>query len=281
MSTPCSFVRAASLLVVVTAAACGDGQRQVPDARAADAPLPSPDAAVCEATGYPQRLRALSVDLQAPFTLALGGTGTRCEQLVRALTDPDSRRRPPELAELDVVGVTGTCRHDPDTNRDVVRLAAPLFGGLPLFAPVQDVVAHVDATDTVVFLHGDFLPASAPRPPAACVDPAGLPATIPGATLTYAWFDRCQIQGEGMYTVAGSDAIDVGAEGYVIDADGAFRRVRAVDVFVAVANLTDQLVNSELYCCDGSTVEGCIGARLLVDALTGELVTQQARCHAC
>lgn len=52
-------------------------------------------------------------------------------------------------------------------------------------------------------------------------------------------------------------------------------------MYVAPANVTDELINSELYGCDGESLDPCVGARLLVDALTGEVVMQQALCHAC
>jgi len=279
MSKSCSLPCLASLFLV--AAACGDDHAAAPDGGRPTPDAPALDAAVCMDEAYPQPARPLTVDLRDPFALALDGIGTRCEQLVRALTDPDPARRPPALAELDVVGVTGTCRHDDVLDHDIVRLAGPLFAGLPLFAPLQDAVAHVDASATVVYLHGDFLPASTPAVPAACVDPAQLPASIPGTTLTYAWFDNCALQGESTYTVASGDTIEVGAEGYVLDREGMLRRVRALGVYVAPERVTAQLANSELYCCDGTTLDHCVGARLLVDALTGAVVTQQGLCHAC
>lgn len=278
MSKPRLLALFASLSVV---AACGD---DLPPAAAPDAAPPTPDAPpplACDLEGYPAALRPQSVDLTAPFTLTLDGVGARCDQLMRALTDPDPAKRPPELAELDVVGVTTTCHHNADDGIDVVRFAGPQFAGLPLFAPIQDGVAWVDADNTLVHLHADFLPDSAPAVAAACQRPETIPATIPGTRLSYARFDQCVLQGEGSYTIAATDVVDVGAEGYALDAAGQLRRVHAVSVFVAPANVTAELVNSELYCCNSESLEQCVGARLLVDALTGEVVTQQPLCHAC
>jgi len=275
MSTPRLF----ALLSVV--AACGD---DLPAVVAPDAPPPPPDAPpplVCALEGYPAALRPQSVDLTAPFTLTLDGVGARCDQLMRALTDPDPANRPPELAELDVVGVTTTCHHDAASAIDIVRFAGPQFAGLPLFAPIQDGVVWVDATNTLVHLHGDFLPASAPAVPPACQRPEAIPASIPGTQLAFARFTECVPQGLGSYTIAPSDIVHVGAEGYAPDAEPQLPRGPPAHGYGRPATRTHTLINSELYCCDGESLDQCVGARLLVDALTGEVVMQQALCHAC
>lgn len=277
MSKPRLFV----LLSLAVVSACGD---DLPAAELPDAAPPTPDAPpplVCAPAGYPAALRPQSVDLTAPFTLTLDGVGARCDQLMRALTDPDPANRPPELAELDVVGVTTTCSHNADDGIDVVRFAGPQFAGLPLFAPIQDGVVWVDATNTLVHLHADFLPDSAPAVPPACQPPEVVPASLHGTQLAYARFDKCQPQGVGSYTITPDDVVDVDLEGYALDNDRQLRRVRSVYVYVAPENVTPELVNSELYCCLGESLDQCVGTRLLVDALTGEVVMQQPLCHAC
>mgnify|MGYP000151953202 CR=1 FL=1 len=58
-----------------------------------------------------------------------------------------------------------------DARAEIVRLRAPLYAGVPVYWPVQDALVHVDAADTIVFGHGDFLPAGmAPAP--GCLDAA-------------------------------------------------------------------------------------------------------------
>jgi hypothetical protein len=272
---------ACSMSLVV--AACGDSANpaadapQTPaDATAADAPV---DAVVCDPTGYPERVRPESVDLLAPTTLTLDGTGTLCEQLIRALIDPTGR--PPELANLDAEGVTGTCSHDDVLDREIVRLRAPLYAGQPVYAPVQDVLAHVDATSTVVFLHGDFLPAGeAPGP--GCLDASAAAAVVPGRAMSYERFAACSPQGAGEYTIAADDEIEVGDEGFYLDVAGDLRRVWAVDVYLLASHVTTEIGNSDAYCCDGSTGnDHCVGMRLFIDAFTGETVGQEPHCHIC
>lgn len=262
--------------LVLAAAACGDGGSSTPDAPAAiDAAI---DARACTApTDYPMGIRPVSVDLAAPSHLALDGTGTRCEQIGRALT---GAARPTELAQLDVDGVQVTCTHDDVLNREIVRLRAPNYGGLPLFGPVQDALVHVDASDDVVFLHGDFLPAGM-APPAGCLDGPTLATRVPGRTFSYQRFAACVPGTVGEYTIAADDVVEVGDEGVYQDADGGLRRVRAIDVYVTPAHATPDVTNSDAFCCSGPTLDHCIGTRLFLDALTGETVGQEPHCHTC
>ena len=263
------------------AAACGDNASTVaPDAAQPDAA--QPDARSCDASNYPQSVRTLSVDLAEPFALTLDGNGSRCDQIGRALTDPDPATRPPELAELDADGATWTCTHDDLLDREIVRVRVRQYAGLPLFAPAQEILAHVSADPaTVVFLHGDFLPAGAVAVPDACYDADQIGATIPGQTLTFTRFALCQPQGAGTYDVASDDVIEPGEEGYLLDREGMLRRVREVDVYLHPDHLTDDTINSDMYCCNGQTLEHCVGQRLYIDAITGAYVDATSRCHTC
>ncbi|MBK9035311.1 MAG: hypothetical protein IPL61_29335 [Myxococcales bacterium] len=266
----------ASLLVASLLVACGSsGADPVDGPPVVDA---APDAAACDTTGYPMMIRAVSVDLGAPTTLALDGTGPRCEQIGRALLAPTGR--PPELAQLDGGGATVTCTHDDVLDREIVRVRAPRYGGLPLFAPVQDALVHVDATDAVVFLHADYLPAGATVAD-ACLDAPAVAAEIPGAPMGYERFSACTPQGPGTYTIAADDVIEVGDEGYLVDEAGGLRRVRAVDVYLLPAHATPEVINSDAFCCSGPTTEHCVGQRLFVDVLTGALIGQESHCHTC
>lgn len=262
--------------LVLAAAACGDGGSSTPDAPAAiDAAI---DARACTApTDYPMGIRPVSVDLAAPSHLALDGTGTRCEQIGRALT---GAARPTELAQLDVDGVQVTCTHDDVLNREIVRLRAPNYGGLPLFGPVQDALVHVDAADMVVFLHADYLPVGATVAD-ACLDAPAIGAGVPGEAMGYQRFQLCAPAGAGTYTIAADDVIEVGDEGFLVDGDGKLRRVRAVDVYLTPAHATPEIINSDAFCCSGATTDHCVGQRLFVDALTGDVIAQEPHCHTC
>jgi len=280
---PCLSSLVSSLLLT---AACGDSSSPAqPDAAqpdAAQSDAAEPDARTCDTSNYPQAVQALSVDLQDPFALTLDGNGSRCDQIGRALTDPDPTKRPPELAELDPTGATWTCSHDDLLDREIVRMRVPQYAGLPLFAPTQEVLAHVSADPaTVVFLHGDFLPANAASLPDACLDGDQIGASLPGHTLTYTRFALCLPQGEGTYDVASDDVIEPGEEGYLLDREGMLRRVREVDVYLHPDNVSDDTINSDMYCCSGRTLEHCVGQRLYIDAVTGEYVDATSRCHTC
>jgi hypothetical protein len=262
------------LLLLV--AACGDSTTAGPDApTAVDA---APDAPVCEAAGYPMPIRVTSVDLGAPIPLTLDGQGARCEQIGRALLGATGR--PTELAQLDADGASVTCTHDDVLNREIVRVRAPNYGGLPLYAPVQDALVHVDATDTIVFLHADYLPVGATVAP-ACLDAAAVGAGVPGEAMSYQRFNLCVPGPTETYPIASDDVIEVGAEGFLVDGAGDLRRVRAVDVYLLPAHVTPAITNSDAFCCSGPTTDHCIGQRLFVDVITGEVITQEPHCHTC
>jgi hypothetical protein len=268
--------------VLSLAAACGDDLAAVPDASPAqpDAPEESPP---CDVANYPSRVERVSVDLAEPFDLVLDGQGTRCEQIIRAVTDPDPANRPPELAKLDVQGVTGTCQPDDDFGKDIVRLRAPQYGGKPMYgyAGVQDVLLHVTQVGaTVTFLHGEFFAAGAATNP-ACYDSAQIASSVPGMSMTYGKFVTCIFKGDGTYPIAADDTIEVGEEGYFVDDDGKLHRVRPVDVYLAPGNLTDEIISSDAYCCTGVGYDHCIGQKLFIDVVTGELLGQIPRCHIC
>lgn len=256
-------------------AGCGDdGGATAIDARPLDAAL---DAPACELAGYPETVRMVSVDLAQPSILGLDGNGLRCEQLVRALLAPT---RPAELAQLDTGGVTGTCSHDDVLNREIVRLSAPTYAGLPVFSPVQDALVHVDARNTVVFLHGDFLPAGH-APAVGCLDGPALAARVLGRSFDYFRFAACTPQGPGTYTIVAGDVIEPGREGVYLDADGGLRRVRAIEVYLAPAHVDSNVGNSDAYCCSGATLDHCVGKTLFLDTLTGETVGSATRCITC
>jgi hypothetical protein len=263
------------LLLGLALAACGDDSSTAIDAAP---PIDAAtDAPVCDLTGYPPAVRPVSVDLVDRTTLTLDGTGTRCEQIVRALLGPT---RPPELGQLDTGGVTGTCSHDDLLDREIVRLRAPLYAGVPVYAPVQDALVHVDAADAVVFLHGDFLPAGS-APPAGCLTAAIVEASVPGRPMGYQRFNACVPGNPGEYTIAADDEVEVLDEGVYLDADNNLHRARAVDVYLLSGHVDSEVGNSDAYCCSGPTMDHCVGQRLFIDTLTGELLGQAPHCHIC
>jgi hypothetical protein len=262
---------AGALLGLSALAGCGDDSAGQPvDARTVDAP-------VCELAGYPETIRAVTIEQRERTQLTLDGTGTRCEQLERALL---AASRPAELLDIDVEGATSTCTHDDDTNREIVRFRFPTYGGLPIYWPVQDALVHVDADNQIVFMAGTFVPAGH-APIDGCMSGPALASAIPGRPLEYEKFAACVPRGPGMYTIAGTDVIETGEEGIYLDGADHLRRVRAFDVFVAPANLTSEVRNSDAYCCSGATEEHCVGKTLYLDALTGETIAQAPHCHTC
>jgi hypothetical protein len=270
------------VLLTLLLAACGDEHHAAPDAPPVmPTPDAAPDAKPCDLTNYPQQARVTSVDLGAPFDLTLDGQGTRCEQIVRALTDPDPSKRPPELATFDMAGVTSTCDHDDVLDREIVRLRQANYMGQPLFAPAQDALIHVGQPATVVYLHADFLATDGPTANAACLDDGQLTSSVPGMAMTYAKFDACTYIGDGAYSLASDDVIELGDEGYLLDSEGALRRVRAVDVYLLPSHLTSEVTHSDAFCCTTESLDHCVGKRLFIDVVTGELVTEQQHCITC
>lgn len=267
-----------SLALLYVLAACGDNLAAPdahPDSVASDAP--GPDAFVCDPTGYPPVVNLMSVQLGAEYPLTLDGTGTRCEQIVRALLGP---ARPPELAQLDTVGGTGMCFHDDELNREIVHLRGPLYAGAPLFAPIQDVLAHISVDDAVVYLDANFLPAgSAPAP--GCLSADAVAAAVAGTPMDYKQYQFCIPNGGGSYVIGSGDVIEVSDEGYYLDTDSKLRRVRAVDVYLAPEHVTDAMINSDAYCCQDGTLDHCVGKRMFFDVFTGELIGTETHCLIC
>ncbi len=267
-------------------AGCGDdnGSTDTPMFDAEVTPeldAPPIDAEVCEvAPDSPEMVRAVDVQLGEVHSLTLDGNGTRCEQIFRGLVDPVGR--PPALAELDAASaVNHSCEFDDVTDREIVRMRFPEYEGLPVYGMIQDLLAHVDASDDVVFLAGTYLPVGH-TPASGCLDDAAVAASMPGDELGYTTFAACTPQGEGSYTIADDDTIEVDVEGVLLDGDGALRRVRAVDVYLHEDNVTDETINSDLFCCDGSNgVVHCVGQRVFVDARTGEPVGSTGHCITC
>jgi hypothetical protein len=280
------------LSIAFLLAACGDNHKttSTPDAPPVSTPDAAPDAKPCDLTNYPQHTRVTSVDLGSPFDLMLDGQGTRCEQIIRALTDPDPTKRPPELATFDVTGVTSSCIHDDVLDAEIVRLRQPNYMGEPLYAPAQDVLIHVGHAfragllaqpATVVYLHGDFLATGGVTANPACLDDGQLTSSVPGMSMTYAKFNACTYTGDGMYSLASDDVIELGDEGYLMDTDGNLRRVRAVDVYLLPGHLNDEITHSDAFCCGTESLDHCVGKRLFIDVVTGELITEQQHCLTC
>ncbi|WP_394831600.1 hypothetical protein LVJ94_34315 [Pendulispora rubella] len=259
-------------------AATEDGAASDGDAHANS----SADPRRCSMRDYPAAACVVSAQrgVEPSFPLLLDGSGTRCAQILRALTSPDPTKRPPELAQLDAVDATGKCEHDNLLNREIVRVYPSSYSGERMFEPKQDIVVHVTATNQVVYLHGDFVAAgTAPGP--GCLDGSEVRASVPGRELPFRTYSRCLPGDAGAYAVASNDEVEIGEEGFYLDASASLHRVRAVEVYLAPTNVTPELLKSDLFCCVGSTLEHCVGKRLLVDAFTGELLATQPHCLTC
>jgi hypothetical protein len=272
--------------------ACGDNNA---DSRSPDASPATPDAVApvdppaCDVANYPAPIERISVDLQHEFDLALDGVGARCDQIIRALTSSDPALRPTELAQLDVEGVTGNCQTDTELGIEVIRLQAPRYAGKPLYGTaVQDVLVHLGRPTQgligmpahVVYLHGDFFAAGATTN-TACMDGEAVNASIAGRDMTYGRFNGCIYQSDGAYAIAADDTVEVGDEGYFVDANGKLHRARAVDVYLQPAHLNDDIANSDAYCCNGTTLDHCVGQKLFIDVVTGEVLGQAQHCLPC
>jgi hypothetical protein len=57
--------------------------------------------------------------------------------------------------------------------------------------------------------------------------------------------------------------------------------VPAVDTYLLAAHVTAETTNSDLFCCNGTTYDNCVGDRVFVDVITGAVLGQTQHCRAC
>lgn len=280
-----------------------------------DAPIaqdaPESDAGMCTLTGYPITYAATpterigveaaaaafivatgaSVELN-PSTLAVTGmrSGTipivldgtiadPCERAFQALraffAANDAMMHVPADVSMRV------CSYDDISNSEIVRLHGGTYAGRPIIGNhANDFLAHVSRTGTLRLFNASYTP-NYERPSfTPCLPPGGLSNAVVGENLTYQRFSACVPGGGGSIAIDSSDTRNVGEPKLFITDSGTAHYVREVEVLLAASRVTPELVNSDLFCCTGD-VGGCVGNILIVDEITGDVLTQYPRCHTC
>lgn len=292
--------------------ACGDGQPAgddgtdvvVSDAAAADA------APACDPGVYPLSMvptaaeRAAQAEAVTAFEAATGATveldplgavtgisgGTVAVVLDPAL-DEGCPRALAALADWFAANATmfvlpadltaRACSYDDLTDAEIIRLSGGTYDGRALIASPNDLLVHVKRTGAVTFWAGGYVPARVRPQPTACFAGDQLEAAVVGASLAYQEFAACVLGDTGAIDVAVDDDRLAGAPAAYVDDGGALHLAREVEVSLDPARITDHEINSDLFCCSGKTLDGCVGAILVVDELTGAVLAQLPRCHTC
>jgi len=238
----------------------------------ADATVLAVDGGACDPSAWPVPATMAEVrrEEDEAYPLTLDGSGTRCEQLTRALLDP--AQRPQDLEGVDPTGAVGSCELDPVRQNDVVRLHLQQVAGLPHVGSAGGFIAHVTQQNSVVWLNGQYVRAlSVPQNAFPCLDDAGIVEAVVGSTLSFTVYESCSVTRQGSYVVASSDVIEPRALGGVFVWGSGLHLARAVEFSVASANATADTRSSELSC----------GLTLFVDAIAGEILGWSAPSSIC
>lgn len=253
---------------------------------------PTPDEAAAQAAAVAAFEGAtgatVELDQLGAVTSISGGTvqlaldGGLAEGCPRALAALDAWFADEAAMFAMPAGLTArACSYDGVTNAEIVRLSGGTYDGRPLIASPNDLLVHLKRTGVVSFWTGAYLPARVRAQPTACLAGDQLEAAVVGASLGYQEFQACVLGDTGSIDVIDLDDRLAGDPAAFLDAAGALHLAREVEVSLDPARITDHEINSDLFCCSGKTLEGCVGAILVVDELTGEVLDQLPRCHTC
>lgn len=225
-------------------------------------------------------------------TLAVNGfTGTApAITLNPAITDPCERAFTGLMAFFaaneDLMHVPAdlevrVCSYDALTDAEILRLHRGTYGGRGLSGVGNDLLAHVTRSGTLRFFAGTYLPAYERTSAMACLTPADVSATVVGEAMSYQSFSLCIPGAAHTVEIIGADTRTVGPPRLLVDERGDVRLVREVEVLLAAGRVTPEQINSDLFCCSGPTLDGCVGKILVVDEVTAEVIEQRTRCHTC
>jgi hypothetical protein len=266
--------RAAALITLVVAAACGDNGATAVDAGRADARVPPPDAGECELDfTHAERVELLDFDLH----LELSGAGTRCEQVIAALPQLID-----QLAGVDrlLAGPHTTHCDEFETQVYLAMGPPPAINGIELRGMTWLVELFVLLPSGDAWMQGSFF--EIVDLPGGCLGEVDLIERMPGNVLSYVELANCSPSGLGTYTIAAGDAYAMGDDVFtveVISSSAWISRRRYVDVFLLPSHIDDPIRFSDLNCCDTSSLLNCVGARVLVSTGDGSVDEQLRRCE--
>lgn len=280
------------------------------DATTPDAPADAPSA--CTVPGYPVSVAASGAErtavaaAQRAFETATGSTVTLDDTTLAvtgvtggavpltldgSIADPCARAeaalRAFFVAEDALFRMPGdmtvrACSYDALTDAEIVRMHGGTYGGRRLLGLDNDIVAHVTRSGTLRFYAGGYLPDGdfgLPNDP--CLDGEGVRGSLLDERLEYTRFSLCVPGASGSIVITGSDLRVLGDAGLFVDASSRIHLVRSVDVLLDPARVTSEQINSDLFCCPGASLEGCVGKTLIVDEIDGAVLAQIPRCHTC
>lgn len=271
-----------------------------------DAPMPP----VCDRPGYPVSSEAtrdertavetaaaafttdtgVSVDLDPTTAAVTGFSAPFPVTLDPSITDPCARalaavqafltdhaalmRVPPDIAMR-------ACSYDSLLDMEVVRLHGGTYGGRRILGQDNDLVVHVTRSGTIRFWAGSYLPVAERLLPSPCFNPSVIESSLVGMPIHYLHFAACVPGSTGMITLQAGDTRTAGESALYVDATGLVHVARQVEVLLAASHVTSSEISSDLYCCSGTSLDGCVGTFVIVDEITLDALQQIPRCITC
>ena len=87
--------------------------------------------------------------------------------------------------------------------------------------------------------------------------------------------------GPGSVAITTGDTRTAGDSALYVDAAGLVHVARQVEVLLAAGHVGTSEIESDLFCCSGSTLDGCVGNFVIVDEITLEVLAELPRCITC
>lgn len=173
------------------------------------------------------------------------------------------------------------CDYDSLTDAEIVRLHGGTYDGRRIVGLDNDLLVHVARSGAIRYWAGSYLPVATRLLPTSCFDAATVATSLVGDSLSYTTFDRCVVGPMGSVPIRTNDTRTPGEPAIYVDAGGLVHVARQIEVLLAVPNVTSAEIGSDLFCCSGATVAGCVGSYVIVDEITLEILTQLPRCITC
>lgn len=267
-------------------------------------------AAVCDRPGYPASTTATAAertgveDAAAAFTASTGVTVDLdpSTAAVTGFSAPfpvtlDAAITDPCMRALDAVQTFLTddaammrvptdiamraCSYDSVLDMEVVRLHGGTYSGRRILGQDNDLVVHVTRSGTIRFWSGLYLPVADRLIPQPCFDGPAVESSVVGDSLHYMHFTACVPGSTGSIVIDGTDTRTAGDSALYVDAAGMVHVARQVEVLLEASRVGTSEIMSDLYCCGGASVAGCVGDYLVVDEITEEILDETHRCITC
>ena len=173
------------------------------------------------------------------------------------------------------------CHYDDITDAEVVRIHGGTYDGRTIIGAPNDLVVHVGRVGTIRYFGGDYLPVTQRLFPEPCFDTNSLVSSVVGDPLEYSTFAACRLTGAGSIPIVSADTRIGSRPSLYVDATGGVHVAREVQVYMLASRVTDEQINSDLFCCLPGTLDDCVGKTLIVDEVTQEILQQIPNCITC